>query len=226
MRNLGMFWAVLRKEMMVEWRSREVLYTSTVFAVLLATVFMFGFKQGTGSAGEVGPGILWIALTYAGTIAFTRSFERERQAGCIAGLRLVPGIHRPLFLGKTSANIIMLALMEMVLVPVVSAVFEIPMGRIWAELILLLALGTIGMGVLGTVLGAALVNIRLREVLLPLVLFPLIVPLLVAGVSATEALVSDDRAAYGDWMRLMVAFDAIYAVLSTWLFRSVLEATE
>lgn len=226
MSSLGMFWAVLRKEMMVEWRSREVIYTSTAFAVLLATVFMFGFKQGTGAQVQVGPGILWIALAFAGTISFTRSFERERQAGCIAGLRLVPGIHRPLFAGKTCANIIMLVLMELVLVPIVAAIFEIPVSQFWAELLLLLVLGTLGMGVLGTVLGAALVNIRLREVLLPLVLFPLIVPLLVAGVSATEALVVDDRAAFADWTRLMVAFDAIYTVLSTWLFRSVLEATE
>jgi heme exporter protein CcmB len=221
-----MFWAVLRKEMMVEWRSKEVLYTSVFFAVLLATIFMFGFQQGSQVVGQVGPGILWIALSFSGTIAFTRTFERERHAGCIAGLRLVPRVHTALFLGKCSANFIMLGLMELVLVPVVGVIFRMPFGAFWAELMLLLVLGTLGLCVLGTVLGAALVNIRLREVLLPLVLFPLIVPLLVAGVSATAALVENDRAAFADWTRLMVAFDVIYTVLSTWLFRAVLEATE
>jgi heme exporter protein B len=203
-----------------------VLYTSIFFAVLLATVFMFGFQQGSRVQAEVGPGILWIALTFAGTIAFSRSFEREREAGCISGLRLVPGIYTPLFFGKCVANILWLGLMELVLVPVVGVVFHLPADTFFAELVLLLLLGTIGLSLLGTVLGAALVKIRLREVLLPLVLFPLVVPLLVAGVSATEALVRDEPAVFADWTRLMVAFDVVYLVLSTWLFRPLLEATE
>lgn len=221
-----MFWAVLRKELQIEWRTKEVLYTSIFFAVLLATVFMFGFQSGSRIQSEVGPGILWIALTFAGTIAFSRCFEREREAGCISGLRLVPQIYGPLYFGKCVANILWMGLMELVLVPVVGVVFHLPADEFLGELLLLLTLGTVGLSLLGTVLGAALVKIRLREVLLPLVLFPLVVPLLVAGVSATEALVQDQRAVFADWTRLMVAFDVIYLVLSTWLFRPLLEATE
>lgn len=221
-----MFWTVLSKELTVEWRSKEVLYTSVYFALLLATVFMFGFFQGERTVWRVGPGVLWIALAFTATIAFGRSFAREREAGCIAALRLVPGVHTPLFFGKCAANGIMLLVMELVLVPAVGIIFRMSLGTRWLGLIVLLVLGTLGLTVLGTVLGAALVNVRLREMLLPLVLFPLVVPLLVAGVSATQALMEEQLATFWDWMQLMIAFDVIFVVLSSWLFRPVLEATE
>jgi heme exporter protein B len=221
-----MFWAVLKKELVVEWRTKEVLYTSVFFAVLLATIFMFGFFAGEATIWKVGPGVLWIALAFTGTIAFSRSFAREREAGCMDALRLIPGIHSALLWGKCLSNMILLVVMEAVLVPLVAVVFRLDLGELGTRLALLLALGTIGLSTLGTLLGAALVNIRLRELLLPLVLFPLIVPLLVGGVSGTEALMRESSSSYWDWVKLMAAFDAIYVVLATWLFRTVIEATE
>lgn len=231
---MRLFLTVLRKELTIEWRSKEVILTSTFFAFLLATTFMFGFfdgeqaqsaAQGAGYS-KIGPGILWIGLMFAATIVFNRSFSREQHSGCMEGLRLVPGIHTPLFLGKCVANIVFLFAVEIILVPSVALFFSIPLGRIWAQLLLLLSLGTIGLVMVGTLLSAVLASIRLRAVLMPLVLFPLVLPILVGAVSATEALVRESPAEYWDWTRLMVAFDVVFIVVSNWLFRPIVEATE
>jgi len=221
-----LFWAVLRKEIAIELRTREVLHTSVFFALLLATTFMFGFFQGSRTQWEVGPGILWVGLIFAATIAFNRSFAREERDGCIAALRLIPGVRAPLLWGKVVANGLMLIAIEVVLVPAVGLFFHMPLWEILPGLVLLLLIATIGLCALGTVLGAALVSFRLREVLLPLVLFPLIVPLIVASVSATAALVRGNTTEMWDWVGLMVAFDLIYIVVSGWLFSWILEATE
>ena len=223
---MRLLWVVLRKELAVELRTREVLHTSVFFALLLATTFMFGFFEGSRSQWEVGPGILWVGLIFAATIAFNRSFAREERDGCIAALRLIPGIRTQLLWGKVLANIVLLFAIEVVLVPAIGLFFHMPLLEILPGLLLLLILATVGLCALGTVLGAALVNFRLREVLLPLVLFPLVVPLLVAAVHATTALVRGDCIEMWDWIRLMVAFDAIYIVISGWLFGWILEATE
>lgn len=223
---MSVFLAVLRKELRVELRTREVIYTSVFFALLLATTFMFSFFQGSETQWQVGPGILWIGLIFVATIAFGRTFERERRDGSIAALRLVPGVHSPLLWGKVCANGIMLLGVEIVLVPAVAMFFRMPLDEIGPGLALLLLLATWGLSALGTVLGAALVGFRMREVLLPLVLFPLIVPLLVGAVSATEAMMREKPEEFWDWTHLMIAFDAIYTVVASWLFRSVIESAE
>lgn len=231
---MKLFVTVLKKELTVEWRSKEVILTSTFFAFLLATTFMFGFFEGeriqsganAGVYAKIGPGILWIGLMFAATIVFTRSFAREQQARCIEALRLVPGIHTPLFLGKCAANIVFLFVVELILVPSVALFFAIPLAQIWAHLLLLLSLGTIGLVMVGTLLSAVLASIRLRAVLMPLVLFPLVLPILIGAVSATEALVRESMHEFWDWTFLMLAFDVVFAVLSNWLFRPVLEASE
>lgn len=230
---MKLFLAVLQKELTVEWRSKEVILTSAFFAFLLAVVFMFGFFEGERIFGDaeneylkLGPGILWIGMMFSATIIFTRSFEREREAGCMQALRLVPGIHVPLFWGKCAANMVMLAGVALILVPSVAVFFSIPMGRFAVPLAGLLFLGMTGLVTVGTLLSAALVNTRLRGVLMPLVLFPLVIPLLVGAVSATESLVRGQPGELWDWTRLMIAFDAIYIVVSNWLFRTVVEAEE
>lgn len=233
---MRLFWTVFSKELVIEWRSKEVIYTSLFFAILLATTFMFGFFEGERVQGalagneetytRLGPGILWIGLIFAATITFSRSFAREAEAGCVQALRLVPGIYTPLFWGKCAANILILLAVECVLVPAVTLFFPMRLGELWLGLAFLMLLGTIGLVTIGTLLSAALVNLRMKEVLMPLVLFPLIVPLLVGAVSATDALVRDNMTQFWDWTRLMLAFDAIYIVVSTWLFRPVMEASE
>lgn len=240
-----MFWTILKKELTVEWRSKEVLYTSLFFAVVLATIFMFGFFEQAGAPleevavnpeqpaerctpnrAQPGPGILWIALCFSATIAFSRSFSRERESGSLNALRMVPGIYNPLLMAKCAANIAFVVLVELVLIPLVAVVFQMEIGSAWPSLVLVLVLGTSGLCILGTVLGAALVHLRLGDVLLPLVLFPLVIPLLVAGASATTALMQGNWSVYWDWTGLMVAFDAIYTVLSLWLFKPVVEGSQ
>ena len=228
---LTLLFAVLKKELTVEWRTKEVLYTSLFFAVLLATVFMFGFFEGdrfsrTGGYIKLGPGVMWIGLIFAATIGFNRSFSREKESGSLEALRLIPGVHRPLFWGKCCANLIVLGLVEIILVPAVAIFFPMPLFTMLPRLAIVLFLGSVGLVALGTLLSATLVNIRLREVLMPLVLFPLIVPLLVAAVSATEQLILNNLESYWDWTFLMIAFDAIYLVMANWLAVTVLESTE
>jgi heme exporter protein B len=225
-RDMAMFWTIFHKELRVEWRSREVWFNGLFFALLLATLFMFGFYRDQTTAWQAGPGALWVSLVFLSNTAFGRTFSRERESGCLAALRLVPGIHGPLFWAKWASTMFTMVLLEILLVPLLSMTFHMPLLTIGPSLLLPLLLATAGMCALGTVLSAALASFRLKEVLLPLVLFPLLIPLLVAGVKATGAVLEDNFPELWDWVRLLVAFDVIFVVLSRALFRSVLEASD
>ncbi|MBN1946164.1 MAG: heme exporter protein CcmB [Bradymonadales bacterium] len=224
--ELGATWVILTKEIRVEWRSREVWFTGVFFSLLLAVLFLFGLATDAQGSRGVGPGVLWIGVVFLASIAFGRSFVREHETRCLDALRLVPSVCGPLFWGKCLGNGLVLFSMELVLVWLVAAIFPLPGWSLWPALLWVLLLGTLGLCSLGTVISAALARFRLREVLLPLVLYPLIIPLLIGGVKATGALVEGEMSAYWDWANLVVAFDAVFLVLSRWLFGKVIEAVE
>jgi heme exporter protein CcmB len=218
--------AIVGKDLRVELRTREVLYTSLLFAVVLVTVFLFSGFGETVDLARAAPGVLWVSLAFVGTLVFGRTFAREREQRAVVGLLLAPNALGPLYVGKLLVNIVMLGAVEVLLVPVVGAVFHLDLGRIAAPLFALLVAGTVGFCALGTVLAAALSTLRLREVLMPLVLFPLCLPLLLAGVKGTSVLVeSGTLEAALPWLAIMLAFDALFVVLSWWLFNEALDGT-
>lgn len=218
---------IIAKDLRREWRTREVLITTVAFAVLLMVVFTFAFYRGDETTPLVFPGILWVAIVFTGTLAISRTFQHERQNDCLRALALVPGTHVSLYLGKFVTNLIFMVLFELALIPLLLITFSVDMTGVLHLHLLVIAVGTFGFAALGTVVSAMLVRNELREVLLPIVLYPLLIPLIIAGVQVTSTLLDGaDWTQVGPWIQAMIAMDIVYILLSLVLFRWVLAAVE
>lgn len=216
--------ALVAKDVRIEVRTREVLYTSLLFSIVLVTLFIFSGFGETAETRRAAPGVLWVSLTFVGTLVFGRTFQREREERAVLGLLLAPGATDSLFVAKLIVNLLFLGAVELLLVPLVAVLFKLDLAQVAGPLFVLLATGTLGFCTLGTVLAAALSSLRLKEVLMPLVLFPLALPVLLAGVKGTSALLdAPDWSSVTSWLTLIIAFDVLFLVLSKWLFRQALD---
>jgi heme exporter protein B len=215
---------IVRKDLTVEVRSREVVYTTLFFAVSCLLVFAFALVREGRAPEGAGEGILWATLTFAGTLALGRTFERERQSETLRALLLAPVPRAAVYVGKLVGIVGLLLAVEVVLVPLVSLFFGAPLLRrpLWLAGILLT--GTIGFAAVGTLFAAMLVRARSRDVLLPVLLYPVVVPVLIAGVRGTSALVDPvfDVAIARFWLALLFAFDAVFVTLALWTFEPLM----
>jgi heme exporter protein CcmB len=217
-------WLILRKDLTVEVRSREIAYTTLFFAVSCVLVFAFSLVREGRAAEGVGAGVLWLAILFAGNLALGRTFERERQSETLRALMLAPASRPAVYLGKLAGIVVLLAGTEVVLVPLVALLFE---ARLLAHpywLAAVVATGTIGFAAVGTLFAAMLVRARSRDVLLPVLLYPLTVPVVIAGVRATMALAQPDfdEAIVRFWLMLLVSFDVVFVTLALWTFEPVM----
>lgn len=217
-------WLILRKDLTVEVRSREIAYTTIFFAVSCILVFAFALVKDGKPPDDGAAGILWIAIAFAGTLALGRGFERERQAETLRALLLAPAPRPAVYLGKLMGIVTLLAGAELLLVPLVSVLFQAPLLRYPGWLTLLLASGTLGFAAVGTLFAAMLVRARSRDVLLPVLLYPITVPVIIAGVRGTAALLQPtvDVEVVRFWIALLVAFDAVFVTLSLWTFEPLM----
>jgi heme exporter protein CcmB len=217
-------WLVTRKDLLIEARSREILYTTLFFAVSCVLVFAFGFVREGRALEDAAAGILWIAIAFSGTLALGRAFERERQSETLRALLIAP-IDRPaLYVGKLLGILLLLAVVEAVIVPLIAFMFHAPLFRAPLLMLGLLATGTIGFAAVGTLFAAMLVRARSRDVLLPVLLYPITVPVIIAGVRGTAALLQADidipmaRA----WLSMLAFFDVVFVTLALWTFEPVM----
>lgn len=218
-------WLIAAKDLRVEWRSRELAYTTLFFAVTAVLIFAFSFVQEDGTVPPgAGSGILWVTLTFSGTIALTRTFEREREHDTLRGLLLSPVERSAVYLGKLVAVLLLLFGVEAVLVPLTGLFFQAPLLRAPGMLAALLVTGTVGFAAVGTLFAAMLVRARSRDVLLPVVLFPIVVPVVIAGVRGTNAVFAPemDLAVARMWLAMLVSFDAVFLSLALWTARPML----
>ncbi|MFB6264756.1 MAG: heme exporter protein CcmB [Bradymonadaceae bacterium] len=217
--------AVLRKDLRRELRTREVLTTTVAFCVLLIVVFAFAFLRGNQSIAAVYPGILWVSVLFSATLVFTRTFAHESREGCLRALTLVPGAPTALYAAKLAANTLFCLVFEAIFLPLLSLAFGVTFDATLLGVAGILAVGTVGLAALGTMTGAMLVRNRLRDVLLPVVLYPLAVPVLIAGVEATRTrLAGGTAAAPGGigWFQLLLACDVVFVTCGYLLFRWIL----
>jgi heme exporter protein CcmB len=217
-------WLILRKDLMVEVRSREIVYTSLFFAVSCVLVFAFGFVQDGRAPEGAAAAILWIAVMFAGLLALGRTFERERQSETLRALLLAPVSRPAVYVGKLLGMVVLLLLVEVILVPLLALLFD---GRLLAHPFWLFAIvgaGTLGFAAVGTLFAAMLIRARSRDVLLPVLLFPITVPVIIAGVRGTAALLQPeaDAAVLQFWLALLVAFDVVFVTLALWTFEPVM----
>ena len=224
MQLLEAVWLVMRKDLLIEFRSREIIYTTLFFAVSVMLVFSFSFvREGIAVDGAAG-GILWVAIAFSGTLALGRAFERERQNETLRGLLMSPAERPALYLAKLTGILILLAAVEVVVVPMVAFLFQAPLFRHPAMMAGLLLTGTLGFAAVGTLFAAMLVRTRSRDVLLPILLYPITVPVIIAGVRGTAALLQPhvDLPMARAWRSMLVFFDIVFVTLALWTFEAVM----
>src|SRR3954447_24025026 len=225
MRNFARaVWVITRKDIVIETRTREILFTTLFFALACVLVFAFGFVKEGRPLEDVAAAILWIAIAFSGTLALGRAFERERHGETLRALLIAP-IDRPaLYLGKLLGILILLAVVEAIVVPLVALMFQAALfDHLWLMLGLL-ATGTLGFAAVGTLFAAMLVRTRSRDVMLPVLLYPITVPVIIAGVRGTAALLQPeaDQPMALAWLAMLVFFDVVFVTMSLWTFEPVM----
>lgn len=217
-------WLVLKKDWQIEWRTKARL-TATVF-FSLSTLLLFSFAMGPGIdvLREHAPGYLWLGILFASVLSLGESFRVEAENQSMTGLLLAPVDARSIFLGKVAGNALLLFSLALVLLPVTVALYDVNLSKNPGALALALALGCVGIAAPGTVYSAMSSNARARDVMLPLLLFPVLVPMLLAAVSATKfALTKDAQEQLPSWLKLLTAFDLIYLSVGFLVFPRVVE---
>jgi heme exporter protein B len=207
---------LLAKELRLEFRTRELLSATIVFALVIVVLFSFAFDPTAAESRRYGPGLLWISFLFAGSLMLNPSFARERLNDTMDALRMAPISPFAILSAKMLANFIFMSLVEVVLVPVFSVLYNVSLSGVVAQLILVLVLGTIGLTVTGTVFSAISSHARLRELLLPLLLLPILTPLLIAAVEATASLFVEQPELDRTWVALLAGFDIVFLTAS-WL---------
>jgi heme exporter protein CcmB len=211
---------VLRKDVAIEVKSLEMVATTLFFAVSCVLVFAFALVREGAVVADASAGILWISIAFSGTLALGRTFERERYAETLRALLLAPAPRPAIYVGKLLGIVLLMAVAEALLVPLVALLFSAPFFGRPALLVGLLAAGTIGFAAVGTLFAAMLVRSRTRDIMLPILLYPITVPVIIAGVRGTSALLADtpDEAVAMMWMSLLAAFDVVFITLGLWTF--------
>jgi heme exporter protein B len=216
--------AIIWKDLTAERRSKANFNAVVFFAALTLLMFGFSLNADPETMKKVAGGVIWLTILFSGVLAFNRSYEQELEGGALDTLLLYPGERRSIFLGKFLANLGFVFLVEVIMVPVATLMYALPTGNSPLKLLEVLALGTIGFVALGTFYAAMASRVRAREVLLPLLLFPMLVPLLVGAVQATTAIMNKDLLnSSGSWIRLLLVFDLIFLVACVLAFDYVLE---
>ena len=207
---------LLAKELRIELRTRELLNATIIFALVVVVLFSFAFDPTVAEARRYGPGLLWIAFLFAGSLMLHPSFAREQSNDTLDALRMAPISNFAILLSKLLANFLFLCFAEIVLVPVFAALYNVSLAGIVPRIALVLLLGTLGIVTTGTVFSAVAAHARMRELLLPLLLLPILAPLLIASVEATASLFSDQPALDRTWVTFLAGFDIVFLTAS-WL---------
>jgi heme exporter protein B len=205
-------------------RTKEAVNASLAFALVILLLFSFAFDPSEEQTRAISGGLLWIVFAFAGTLVLNRSFARELPNDCLDALVASPVSGAALFLGKALANFVLVAAVEMVSLPVFGIFYNVHWTSQFWSLMLVMALGTWGLTVIGTIFSALTVNIRLREVMLPLLVYPILIPALMAAMQLSTQLIAGQPlgADAQVWLRLLVAFDVIFTALSVILMETVL----
>jgi heme exporter protein B len=212
---------LLAKELRLEFRTRELMNATIVFALVVVVLFSFSFEPTSAESRRLGPGLLWLAFLFSGSLMLHPSFGREQVNQTLDALRLAPISSFAILLGKMLANFLFLSAAEAVLVPVFAVLYNVSLVGVLGRLALVIVLGTVGLSVTGTVFSAIAAQARMRELLLPLLLLPILTPLLIAAVEATASLFAVQATLERAWIAFLAGFDIVFLTAS-WLLSDFL----
>jgi heme exporter protein B len=214
--------AIVHKDIIAELRTKEIFSSMFVFALLVIVIFNFAFEMRVANVKQVAPGVLWVTFTFAGMLGLNRSFILEKDKGCLEGLLLAPVDRSAIYFGKMLGNLIFMLVVEAIVLPIFWVLFNPPLFS--PALILILVLGTLGFAGVGTLFSAIAVHTRAREVMLPILLFPIVIPLMIAAVKITGGLLDGQPLSeMRNWLNLLVGFDIIFLTVSYMTFDYVVE---
>ena len=210
------------KDILSELRTKEIITAVLIFSFLVFIIFNFAFGTKAGTVGLVAPGVLWVALTFAGILGLNRTFTVEQEDSRIEGLMLCPVDRAVIYWGKLAGSFIFMLSVALVVTPVFLALYNMPLFL--PRLALVIVLTVLGFAAVGTLFSAISMNTRARDIMLPILFLPVVVPLLIAAVKATSVVLAQKP--WGDmfiWLQIMIAFDIIYLAVSTMVFQVVIE---
>jgi heme exporter protein B len=208
---------LLGKELRTEFRSRELLTTTVVFILTIVVLFSFTFDPSVSESRRFGPGLLWLAFLFAASLMLQPCFLREQTNDTLSALRLSVGDPFAIFLAKLAANTLFLLFTQVLLLPAFSILYNVPVFAAFPQLVLVMFMGSLGLSVTGTALSAISAQARMRELLLPLLLLPLLTPVLIASTEATAALFVPNPVMPWKWLGFLTGFDVVF-LTALWLF--------
>ncbi|MBI1869593.1 MAG: heme exporter protein CcmB [Chlamydiae bacterium] len=216
-------WLIFQKDLLLELRSREILTSMFVFGLLILVLFNFAFEPTSEERLHIIPGILWICYTFGGILGLNRTLSLERENAGLESLSLAPINPSAIFLGKWLTNFIFMTLIQIIILPFLGLFFNISLLPSLASLLLVNLLGTAGFAATGTLFSALALNTRMRDVLLPILLFPISIPMLIGCVECTTLILENHFHLNSTWFKLIVVYDIIFMTTGTLLFEYVLE---
>lgn len=221
-RPIAKVFAIVRKDLLSELRSKEIAVSILLFALLVIVVFSFAFDPDTEAIEIIAPGVLWIAFTFAGMLGLSRLFAAEKEKGGLEGLMLCPVERDLIYWGKLVGVFLFMLIVEAVITPVFLVLFDL---RLWVpELGLISVLATLGFASVGTLFSAMAAHTRAGDITLPVLFIPVTVPVIIAAVKAAEAALGGEPfSEMVSWLGIITAFDAIFLVVSGFVFEFVLE---
>jgi len=209
--------AVIWKDIMLESRSRETISALFVLGLIILLIFNFAIDVEPANVARLAPGMLWIAIVFSAMLGLGRVFLIERENGCMTALVLAPVDRGSLYLAKLLVNVLLLLVFEAFLLPVFALMFGLDVSAYIVNLIIVLGAGSLGLAAAGTLFALAALGTRARELMLPLIVLPLQIPLLIAAVKSTEIVMRNGSLAQlGGWGEILVAFDVIFVTVG-WL---------
>ena len=212
-------WLVARKDLRVEFRSRTALTSALVFTALVLVVFEHGRDPTAVPTLDLAPSILWVTFSFAAILALNRAFQAELENDALEGLLLAPISRSSLFWGKLAANLVFVALVQVTGLVLFTLFFNVPVWRVWAPLVGVMALASVGFIAVGTLFSAMVARTRFAELMLPVLLLPFLLPPLIAAVTVTVKLFGGrPLSEVTGWLRLLAAYDVTFVTLATLLF--------
>ncbi len=220
------FWrkviAITWKDALSEMRTREIVFSVLVFALLVIVIFNFAFGASQEIAALVAPGILWVTFAFAGVLSFNRSFIMEKEEGCLEGLMVCPVSREAIYIGKMLGSLLFMLVIEAIALPIYAFLFNLE--ALSLQLLVITVLTTVGFVAVGTLFSALAVNTRAREMVLPILFLPTVVPIIICAVKASGlALSGEPWSDLSPWLQIIAAFDAIFLVVSFLIFTFVIE---
>ena len=219
---LGSVWAIVRKDLQAELRSRELISAMLVFALLVIIIFNFALELDARTRATVTSGVLWVTFAFAGTLGLNRSMAMEKDRGCLDGLLLAPVDRSAIYFGKAIGNLVFMLIVEIIVLPVYSILYNTNLFQ--PGLIGVILLGSIGYVAVGTLLSSMVVETRTRDVLLPILLFPVAIPVLIASVKASTGFLQGlEMSEITPWLNLLIVYDIVFTAVAFMVFDYIVE---